>query len=366
MKLSSVVKFWALGLLILNVQFVSAGQVGPGMISLRESILENTASDEQVIKPQSIASPMERPAGAYQSAAWATVQPSLAILPDIEGRPGGIAVLINKEGHFLAHISSISYEPLTATLNNGKTVKLGRLAYDRETQLVLLGAYEWDEPNRRPIRVARDQKTGEVMVATVNGPVKGDITSQNRPGLFYPSQRYVPLSEIQMEARDYPVGGAVLFTNAGDLVGILGATLAVDRALPGQGTSRFQNVGGFGPQGLTIGYALGAKILSRVVDGFLEPDHVVDHPTIGIYFRAGTNPLEIIVDRLIPDGPADKAGLKAGDVILAANGTKVDNVLGFASYLFELTPGETLKLKIRRGPSEKEIEVKVAVQDPDL
>ncbi|MBL8068097.1 MAG: PDZ domain-containing protein [Armatimonadetes bacterium] len=311
-----------------------------------------------------------QPNSPYQNAAWASVVDALAVLPDINGKPFGVAVLIDDRGYFVAHSSSLVYEPLVAKMSGGAEVKLGRIGYDKETQLVLFGAHNWEPGKRQPVRVAPQVKPGELMVATVKGPVRGMLTSDNRPGLFLPSQRFVPLAEIQFETKDVPVGGAIVFDNSGGLVGILGAILKPDH--PNQGDDFGNPMGGtggnaqpaknaFGPQGLTVAYALGPKILNRVVEGFKRDDHQVEHPSVGLFFKDGPGPGQVVVDEVTPGSPCALAGVKADDLIMAANDVPVGNSIDLAALLFGLEPGSQLELLIFRAGRRITVSMTVGV-----
>lgn len=52
---------------------------------------------------------------------------------------------------------------------------------------------------------------------------------------------------------------------------------------------------------------------------------------------------------IIKDGPAEKAGLKDGDIITAVNGIKIGKAGSFSTLLGEYAPGDTVQLTIRRG-----------------
>ncbi|MBX3114892.1 MAG: serine protease [Fimbriimonadaceae bacterium] len=304
-----------------------------------------------------------RAVNSYQSAAWNSIVDAVAVLPDSHGKPFGLAVMIDDKGHFVAHVSSLVEEPITAKMSGGLDVRLGRIGFDKETQLVLLGAQNWVTGKRQAVRVAPEVKKGELMVATVNGPVRGQLTSDSRPGIFLPSLRFVPLAEIQLESKDFPVGGGVVFDNSGSLVGILGAILNPMYPETAMATQSVRNdPKQFGPAGLTVAYALGPKILNRIVKGFRTESHKVEHPSVGIFFREGDGPGQIIVDEITKGSPCDLAGVKAGDQIMSANGVPMGNVIDLAAMLFELEPGSDLTLKLYRNGEQFEAKMKVGVQ----
>jgi S1-C subfamily serine protease len=332
------------------------------MLSLVASLLlfgQVIPQERTLAEPQNL-----QPVGAYQNAAWASVVDSLALMPDLAGKPFGLAILIDERGYFLAHGSSVMAPRLVAKLSGGQELELRQISHDKETSMVLLAAEKWDSGKRRPVKVSLESKPGEMMVATSGGPVRGMLTSNTRPGLLLPSQRYVPLAEVQFETKDVPVGGAIVFDNSGRLVGVIGAILqpVSPQGLTTTNSTQPASRGAFGPQGLTVAYALGNKIVNRVVEGFRRDGHQVDHPSVGMFFRAGDVPGQIFVDSITPGSPSDVAGLKVDDQIVMANGTPVGSVIDFAALLFELQPGSELKLKVYRKSQFVDLTMKVAVK----
>src|SRR5580658_2523326 len=62
------------------------------------------------------------------------------------------------------------------------------------------------------------------------------------------------------------------------------------------------------------------------------------------------------------DGPADKAGLKVGDVVLRYNGQRVEGNDQFARLVRETPPGHEVKLEISRGGAMQTVMVRVALR----
>ena len=61
-----------------------------------------------------------------------------------------------------------------------------------------------------------------------------------------------------------------------------------------------------------------------------------------------------------PESPAEKAGLKIGDVVQKYNGQRVEGMQQFARMVRETAPGREVKIEISRGGSMQTVMVKVA------
>jgi S1-C subfamily serine protease len=86
--------------------------------------------------------------------------------------------------------------------------------------------------------------------------------------------------------------------------------------------------------------------------------------SIGVMISAETG--SVVVVGTVPDSPAEKAGLKAGDVIVKVNDHKVkekeatpEDVTAMAKEIFKHEPGTKIKITVKRDDKEKELEVTV-------
>lgn len=284
------------------------------------------------------------------------------MLSDIRGKTG-YAVLISDKGFFIAHKSILSENQIFGQGPSGKTYLLDLVGTDAPTQLCLLQAELWNEKTA-PVKVIRSSsaKGGRIIAVTLSGPVAGDMASGNRFGIIRPSNRYLPLSEVKIETPKSNVGGAVLFSEEGALIGLLSATLASPDEEGASAKAMDLRQGGvanqkFGPSGLTVTYSLSPEVLDRVVNGFLSPGHKPEHPNVGLQFKDNNGLAGVLVESVSEGLAADLAGIEAGDVIISLDGKSVTRATQFASMLFRLELKQKISLKVIRGGVDKEFSV---------
>src|SRR5436309_12248089 len=68
----------------------------------------------------------------------------------------------------------------------------------------------------------------------------------------------------------------------------------------------------------------------------------------------------VVLQDLAEDGPAARAGLRAGDRLLSVDGKAVDSSCALERLLLARSPGQEVKLTVRRGPEILEKPVKLA------
>lgn len=122
-----------------------------------------------------------------------------------------------------------------------------------------------------------------------------------------------------------------------------------------------------------MGFAIPIELATSEVDE-LEKGQSIERPYIGVslydvsnsnYFSRYNFDIDsnitsgVVIASVEENGDAAKAGLKAGDVVLSIDGTKVDGPAKFKYILYKHSIGDTVKVHINRGGSEKDIEMKL-------
>jgi serine protease Do len=105
-----------------------------------------------------------------------------------------------------------------------------------------------------------------------------------------------------------------------------------------------------------IGFAIPSDAVSRIVAQLLSKGSI-ERGWLGVAVDDRDGGVTIAsVDR---NGPAAKAGIKAGDVVVAINGDRIDSSRGLIRAVAAVTPGNGVRVTVRRQGRELEIPVNV-------
>ena len=121
-----------------------------------------------------------------------------------------------------------------------------------------------------------------------------------------------------------------------------------------------------GSQGL--GFAIPSALLAQAYPQLRNDGHL-HHGYLGLDVQ-GINPvlagvfglpttIGVVVSDVVPDGPADRAGVAALDVVQSVDGKMIDTVPMLALELNRRKPGDVVKLGILRGPNRVSLTVPV-------
>jgi 2-alkenal reductase len=151
--------------------------------------------------------------------------------------------------------------------------------------------------------------------------------------------------------------------SGGPLLDLQGEVVGVNRAIRSLNTDQQGNALNSG-----IGFAVSVNIVKRVVPAIIENGHY-DYPYLGLSSAQDLSLAQAqqlgldstngaLVENVVAGGPADDAGLVAGDMIVGIDGRTMKNFDEMLSYLFtHKSPGDVVQLQVLRNGQQIEVDV---------
>jgi putative serine protease PepD len=140
--------------------------------------------------------------------------------------------------------------------------------------------------------------------------------------------------------------------SGGPLLDELGRVVGVNSQIETGGASR-GNVG--------IGFAVPSNTVRAVVRD-LADDGRVTRPYLGVSTEERSSGTGAAVRQVVPDGPADDAGLRAGDVILRIGTAAVEDPSDVAEAIFPRKAGDRVAVTIERDGERRTLQVELGRQ----
>jgi S1-C subfamily serine protease len=268
----------------------------------------------------------------------------------------GSGVVIDEEGYVLTNVHVVDgVKRVFVKFNDGsEPIEAERVALNAGKDVALL---RLKAPGRKfpAVKFAKDDDLllGETVIALGNpfgyaGSVsRGILSSRARRGPTEDRSRgdLDTLDWIQTDAAINPGNsGGPLINLRGDLIGINVATLRPQ----------------MGAQG--IGFAIPIKRVNQALAEVLSGESV-GRFWFGARLKAATRPLTI--QAVQPGSPAEKAGLKPGDVISAVQGDPPSGIIEFNRALVKAGDASDIPLTIRRAGTLKELRLRL-IEESDF
>jgi putative serine protease PepD len=105
-----------------------------------------------------------------------------------------------------------------------------------------------------------------------------------------------------------------------------------------------------------VGFAVPSNTVKTVVDDMIA-GRAVQHAYLGVSVGDDPTGAGARVDSVRAGSPASKAGLQSGDIVVAADGTKVVSANQLTAIVAGREPGDTLRLTVDRGGSSRTLDV---------
>jgi len=267
----------------------------------------------------------------------------------------GSGVIVAPKGYVLTNNHVIEgMDEIEVLLADGKTrLKARVIGSDPETDLAVLKVDREDLP-AITFGNADSVRTGDVVLAIGNPfgvgqtVTMGIVSAVGRRGLNLNTYE----NFIQTDASINPGNsGGALVDVGGNLIGI--------------NTAIFSRTGG----SLGIGFATPVSTARTVMEQIVAQGSVT-RGYIGVHAQEVTPELAesfkltkmtgVLITGVEPNGPAEKAGVKPGDMLLAVNAKPTPDSGAMLDAVAELKPGSNATLTLRRDRKELELQVSVS------
>lgn len=240
-------------------------------------------------------------------------------------------------------------------MNNGKQLNAKAIGSDPETDLAVLKVEEGSLPTVT-VGSSVDLKVGDVVLAIGNPFGVGQTVTQGIISATGRNQLGLNTFEdfIQTDAAINPGNsGGALINAYGQLVGI--------------NTAIFSRSGGSHGIGFAIPVNLAQDVMTQIIEhgqvvrGWLGVEGVDISPAVAEKLGLDKN-TGVLLTNILEEGPAEKAGLKADDVLLEIEGSPVEDVHSALNLIARSKPGEKLSIRGLRDGKFFETKAMVSVR----
>jgi len=272
----------------------------------------------------------------------------------------GSGFIISEDGYILTNHHVVGdADKITVKLNDGREFEADRIGTDAKSEVAVIKIKGEDLPylelgDSSAIRV------GEWAVAIGNPfglaatVTAGVISAKGRTGLHIADYE----NFIQTDAAINPGN------SGGPLLNIQGEVVGINTAI-------YSRSGG----NMGIGFAIPINMAKSIKEQLVKSGKVT-RGYLGIMIQEMTADLAksfgldgkrgILVADVTDDSPAEKAGLKQGDIVLELNGKPIENVGTFRNEVASNPPGTRLRLTVFRDGREKDIKIKTGQLPDDI
>ncbi|MBR2577939.1 MAG: trypsin-like peptidase domain-containing protein [Erysipelotrichaceae bacterium] len=254
----------------------------------------------------------------------------------------GSGVIISEDGYIITNQHVIKdAKDVRIQLQDGESYEATIVGQDAKTNLALL-KIDAKGLSYATLVDSDDLKLGQEVLAIDNSLGKGTSCSN---GIISAINREVTINNYTMtllltnaEVNSGNSGGG-LFDMNGNLIGVVNAK-GITSGYTGT------NVEG-------ISYAIPSSTVRKIVEQLLNNGYVKDRPALGVKvytqeYNLRYNIEGLVVSEVIEGGAADKAGIKAGDIIKSIDGIELSEFSQLAKLLDDYQIGDKVKLEIER------------------
>lgn len=300
--------------------------------------------------------------GTIAAVAQELLPSTVQISAELDGQEGGATgsgFVLDKQGHVVTNNHVVAgaaaddgkIEIVDQEGNRYDATVVGRSpVYD----LAVLFSDEATSLQPAALGASRALRVGEGVVA-IGSPL--GLSSTVTAGIVSALQRPVTTGDAASESsyiNAVQTDAAINPGNSGGpLVNLRGQVVGVNSAIATTGGSGFDSESG----NIGVGFAIPIEQVRITADQILRTGEA-RYPVIGAQVQTGQRDgTGARIDEVNSGTPADEAGLRAGDVIVAVDGERVTDGIALIVAIRSHQPGETLEFTVERSGDERSFEV---------
>jgi serine protease DegQ len=270
----------------------------------------------------------------------------------------GSGVIVSPDGYILTNNHVVeAADDIEVVLADARKAKAKVVGTDPETDLAVIKI----DLDKLPVMVLGhvDQaRVGDVVLAIGNPFGVGQTVTMGIISALGRNNLHINHFEnfIQTDA-------AINFGNSG------GALIDTNGNLLGINSAIYSQTGG----SVGIGFAIPVTTAKSVMESIIKDGHVV-RGWIGVESQEITPELAesfglkrdsgAIIAGVVRNGPADKAGMKPGDILLSVDGKSVKDTNDMINFIAQLEPGGKSTMRVLRKARETDLSITVGKRPP--
>ncbi|HEY0589763.1 MAG TPA: Do family serine endopeptidase [Pseudoduganella sp.] len=270
----------------------------------------------------------------------------------------GSGVIVSPQGYILTNYHVVeAADEIQVVLPDGRKAAAKMVGTDPETDLAVI-RIELDKLPVVTLGQVEQAKVGDVVLAIGNPFGVGQTVTMGIISALGRNNLHINHFEnfIQTDA-------AINFGNSG------GALIDTQGNLLGINSAIYSQTGG----SVGIGFAIPVSTARSVLDAIIKDGHVV-RGWIGVESQEITPELAhsfgldrdsgAIIAGVVRNGPADKAGMRPGDILLSVDGKPVKDTNEMLNLIAQLSPGGQSTMRILRKSRESDLQLTVGKRPP--
>ena len=266
----------------------------------------------------------------------------------------GSGVVLDTEGHILTNNHVVDgYDQYVVTMDDGTTYEAEFVGNDASSDLAVIKLKDADASKLTPIEIGDSSKlnVGEWVMAIGSPFGNEQSVSTGIVSALYRSTAMSSTSGNTIYANMIQTDAAINPGNSG------GALVNMDGKVIGINSAKIVANGVEG-----IGLAIPSNAVQNIISAIMEKGYV-PRPYLGVSIFDQQSAARygyqlnlkkgVYLFQVVPGGPADKAGLRKGDVITAIDGAEIKGVSDLRAKIAEHNVGDKVELTIQRGGQER-------------